>query len=345
MTRSRWLITAVLALLITNLVAHWWKNRGLITIDCEDWPATKVVKEIERQGGITVKSNLTDETKIRMHVNRVPVAQALETLATVAEARWRLAYFFAGGMADIQSALNGMLSGNRPEGWKTDYMPLMGFSEGEPLGDPRTDPWNVKPVEKSDFQTYAHQAALSVSASMTYPEAWNPGVNKALSSGPIGNLAPQLAKAAGGKVLEVFLVQKPSAQPQGQDGDSSNANRQSADRRGGGNNSSGGEADRERLQRDMAARTQAEIDKLPPEKRAAAQEQFDERRKFFESMRDLTPMQRMEKVMEFLSNDANLNRIEARMNDHMGRMTPDQRVQMAQKYIQSKEEARSKTDK
>jgi hypothetical protein len=297
-----------------------------------------VVHEIERQGGVTVKSNITDDTKIRMHVDRVPVSEALETLTTVAEARWRLVYFFAGEMTDIQSALSGLLSGNRPEAWKTDYIPMFGITEANPLPDPRDDLWQVKPVEKNDFQTFAHQAALSVNAEMMYPEAWNPSVNKAPSSGPIRKSAPQLAKAAGGKVLEVFLVQKRPAQTQDQEGDDANGNQQFAWRRRGGN-SSGDDADRERRRQEMAQRAQAEIDKLPADKRAAAQQQLDERRKWFESMRDLTPEQRQAKREEFMSNDANQNRMDQRMNDRMARMTPDQRVQRAGRYIQRKEAA------
>jgi hypothetical protein len=275
-----------------------------------------------------------------MNVDRVPVSEALETLTTVAEARWRLAYVFAGNMTDIQVALAATLAGNHPENWKTDYFPAFGMTDGQTLGNPSDDPWQVKAPEKNDFQSYVHQAALSVSAAMMYPEAWNPAVNKAPSSGPIRNSAPQLAKAAGGKVLEVFLVQKRPAQ-QVAEGDDANADPQSGFRRGrrGGNNTPEDDAEREKRRQEMAQRAQAEIDKLPPEKRAAAQQQMDERRKFFESMRDLTPEQRRDKMADFMSNDANQNRMEQRGNDRQARMTPDQRVQRAQHYVERKQAA------
>ena len=346
MTRSRWLVAIILALLGINLTVHWWKNRGLITIHCEDWPATKVVHEIERQGGITVKSNLTDDIKIRMHVDRVPVSEAIETLTTVAEARWRLAYVFAGNMPEIEAALAATLAGNRPENWKTDYMPMQGI-DGETLPDPREDLWQVKPAEKNDFQSYAHQAALSVSASMMYPEAWNPSVSKAPSSAPIHKSASQLAKVAGGKVLEVFLIQKRPQQAQIADGEDASATPQFGARRGGnrGNGTPEDDAERERRRQEMAQRAQAEVDKLPPEKRVAAQQRLDERRKFFESMRDLTPEQRKAKMEEFMSNDANQNRMEQRANDRNARMTPDQRVQRAQHYIERKQAAMAQMGK
>jgi hypothetical protein len=217
------------------------------------------------------------------------------------------------------------------------------MNDGEQLADPRNDVWNVKPVEKNEFQAYAHQAAISVSASMMYPEAWNPAVNKTPSSGPIRKSAPQLANAAGGKVLEVFLIQKRPEQTQ--ESDDTGGNPQFTFRRRGGNNTPEDDAERERRRQDMAARAQAEIDKLPPDQRAAAQAQLDERRKFFESMRDLTPEQRQAKREEFMSNDANQNRMEQRMSDRLARMTPDQRVQRAQKYIERKQEAMTKVGK
>ena len=111
MTRTHWLLLTVFILAVTNGATHWWRGRGLITIHCEDWPAPKVAREIERQGGIVLKTNLTDEVKIRMHVDKVPVAEALETLGTVAEARWRLAYVFAPKLPDAHAALASFVAG------------------------------------------------------------------------------------------------------------------------------------------------------------------------------------------------------------------------------------------
>jgi hypothetical protein len=346
MTRTHWLLLTVFVLAVTNGTYHWWRGRGLVTIHCEDWPATKVAHEIERQGGITLKTNLTDAVKIRMQVDKVPVAEALETFATVAEARWRLAYIFAPQLPQAHGVLTSVVSGERPEGWKTLHIPTMlsPFEEGGVEPDPRADLWNVKPEEKPEFQAYASQAAKSVNAAILYPENWNPAVSKPPASAPIHKSAPALAKAAGGRVLEVFVVTKrerdPADGPRGEGPPGEDGSRFAGFGRRGPrdpNRPEPTEEERERMRAAFAQRQQAEIDKLPPDQRAAA----DERRKFFEGLRDLTPEERKAKLEEYFSNPANQERMEQRMSERDARMTPDQRVQKAGQYVQRKESARN----
>jgi hypothetical protein len=338
MNRIRWLVVAVLVLLTANFAIRWWKNRGLITIHCEDWPASKVVRELEKQGGITIRTNLTDETRIRMHLDKVPLTEAIETFAVVSEGRWRLTYVFAGGLGEIQNGINAMLANERPEGWKRLYFPMrrMGndFDPG-PAPDPRADLWKVKTPEKDDFQSYAEQAARSVSAAIVFPETWNPAVHKQPSAGPIGKVAPALAKASSGRVLEVFLVQKNERRDDQDDGDQGP--------RFGFRGDNADDAERDRRRQAFIERAQAEIDKLPPEKREAAQQRFEERRKFFEGMRDLPEAQRRAKMEEFFSSEQNQERMEARESERMARMTPDQRVDRSRRYVERKQAARSGT--
>jgi hypothetical protein len=338
MNRIRWFVVAVLVLLTANFATRWWKNRGLITIHCEDWPASKVVRELEKQGGITIKTNLTDETRIRMHLDKVPLTEAMETFAVVSEGRWRLTYVFAGGLGEIQNGINAMLANERPEGWKRLYFPMrrMGndFDAG-PAPDPRTDLWNVKTPEKDEFQSYAQQAARSVNAAIAFPETWNPSVHKQPSAGPIAKVAPALAKASGGRVLEVFLVQKNERRDDQDDGDQGP--------RFGFRGDNADEAERDRRREAFIERAQAEIDKLPPEQRQAAQQRFEERRKFFEGMRDLPEAQRRAKMEEFFSGEQNQERMEARESERMARMTPDQRVDRSRRYVERKQAARSGT--
>jgi hypothetical protein len=341
MHRSSRLLALIAVLLVANAGYHWWRGRGLITIHCEDWPAAKVIREIERQSGITLKSSVPADTKIRLHVDKAPVAEALETLATVAEARWRLAYVFAPSRSEIQTALAAFVAGEKPEQWKQTYFPMPPMSEednGLPP-DPRADPWLVEAVEKPEFQSFVEQASRKVSAVFYYPEAWNPPVSKAPAKGPITKSAPALAKAAGGQVREVFLLEKRGRDFAGGPPEDGERDRGRGPRFpfAGGNG-----ADRDRMRQAFTERAQAEIDKLPPEKRAAAQAQFDERRKFFESMRDLPPEQRREKMQEFMQRDDIQDRIEQRMSERIARMTPDQRVQRAQNYVNRKQAARNK---
>jgi hypothetical protein len=340
MNRTRVLLFCTVVLALGNFAYHWWRDRGLITIHSDNLPASKVVRDLEKQGGITVKTNVPPETPVRMHVEKVPVAEAIETLSTVLEGRWRLAYVFAGSLTEAQGAVASYAAGQRPENWKSLYYPMgpMGDeSDSGPPPDPRADPWNVKPADKPDFQTYAEQAARSVSAAMIFPVSWNPGVVKPPPSGPISKGAFALAKSAGGRVVEVFLLEKRERPPEGAPADQGDRERRLR--------FTGGEGeDAEKTRRAaFEERAQAEIEKLPPDKRAAAQAMFDERRKFFEGMRDLTPEQRRSKMEEFMSRDDIQDRMERRMSEQMARMTPDQRVERANRYIENKAKAREGT--
>ena len=96
-------------------------------------------------------------------------------------------------------------------------------------------------------------------------------------------------------------------------------------------------SDRERGDRgDMEARIQAEIDKLPSDERIAAQKEHDERKRFFEEMKDLTPEQRMAKFQDFMSQPENLDRMENSRNARDSRKSPQQRKSSAKKYLKRK---------
>lgn len=230
------------------------------------------------------------------------------------------------------------------------FLPMF-IPMGEESGaapDPRADPWAVKPADKPEFQAYAEQAARSVNAAFAFPESWNPAVKKPPGSGPISDTAPALAKAAGGRVLEVFIVEKrqrdlaDNARPEGEarppgDGGPQLGFGRRGPRPEGENRPEPTDEEREKMRAAFSQRMQAEIEKLPPDQRAAA----EERRKFFESLRDLPPEERRAKMEERMSDPAMQERMEQRMSEHMARMTPDQRVERAKGYVQHKENVRN----
>jgi len=72
------IVLLVLANIISYLVSGW----GLITVKVQDVPLRQVIKSIEWQGWVTIYTNLDPDTKISMWCDHVPLAEAMDTLAT-----------------------------------------------------------------------------------------------------------------------------------------------------------------------------------------------------------------------------------------------------------------------
>jgi hypothetical protein len=313
---------------------------GLITIHSKKDPISKIIRQIEKQGHVTLKSNVEPSTPINMWVTDVSVSDAMETLSAAAEAHWRLAYLVAGTKSSITGAISTITSGQKLEGWKTSYYPLNpmmapggGEEEAAPI-DPRKDPWNVKPVTEPTAQSYLEQAARSVAASFMFPEDWNPPVKSPPKSGPIAQSLPRLASAAKGKYEEVFLLQK---RPQ------RTARADRGDRDGGdgdGPRFGNDEEGRRRFNRDREAmdeRIQAEIDKEQSDaRRAAMQKEFDARKAFFASLRDMTDDQRRAMMQQMMNNPDNQNRMDNAQANRDAHSTPDQRMSRADGYLSNK---------
>lgn len=346
MKRQHWLIVAVLLLVVGNVLYHIWGNWGLITVHSTNKPLSEVIRSIEKQGHVTIRTNLDPTKPVHMDVDHVALAEALETLSVVTDSRWHLSYFVGPDKATVDGAVASFVAGQRPEGWKNFYVPLMQPVGEEPdvLPDPRTDSWAVKAVDQaqSTVQAYLQQASRNVSASFSAPESWNPAVKSAPSAGPIGKALPKLVTSAGGKYQEVFVLQGDQRRqarengdrqpPQGDDGP------RLAGNFGGGRPGGGrGGFDREA----MEERAQAEINKLTGEAKAQAQRELDERKKFFEEMRNLTPEQRQAKMEDWMSQPANQERMENAQNQRDSRQSPEQRISRAQGYLQRMQAARN----
>jgi len=276
-----------------------------------------------------------DLTKpVKMFVTEVSVAEAMETLATVTESRWRLTYILGPDKGALATALAGISTGQRPEGWKTFYVRfdpmMMGFDEPDVLPDPRTDTWAVKPATDSTLQAYLTQASLNVSASFMAPESWNPAVKSPPPAGAISKALPKLASEAKGKYEEVFLLQK-------------RQERQTADR---GNRERGDDGP-PRFDGNfggfdaMNERWQNEINKLPDDQKASAQKEKDTRTQMRAEMANLTPEQRAKRFQDLMNNPDVQNRMENAANQRDSRMSPDQRTANAQNYLNRMSAARS----
>ena len=339
MNRQRLFIIAAAVLLLGNVGYRIWAGWGLITVNVTDAPLSTVMRSIEKQGGVLIRTNLEADKKVTMHVKKVPLSYALEVLANVADARWELGYFLAPAKPQIDTFLTALAAGEKPEGWQRFHVPLPGGMIGgidEGTSDPRIDRWEVKPAPEGTLQAYLEQAAKNVSARLEAPKDWNPAVSSPPKSGQVQDVIPRLAKAAGGKVEEVFFLtgRRLDAAPPSADGPPDAVRRAVGMIAGGAGQD---EAAMEKMMRAMGDRMQAAIDQMPAEKRAKAQAEFDEGKKFFESMKDLTPDQRRAKMEEKMQEPATQEKFFSGMAKRDAMKTPQQRTERFRDYIQNKQ--------
>lgn len=349
MNRQKILISATILFVLSAIVYWVWSNWGLITVEVNDKPLSEVIRSIEKQGGIVLKTNMDATRPVSMHVHKVPLTDALETLAAVTDSRWRLGYFFGPDTATVRGALDTIVSGKRPEGWKRFDVPL--FSAPGSLGeqviplDPRRDVWAVNEPQDKTLQAFLQSAATGVSASFSCPEQFNPAVTKAPSSAVIRKSAPQLAKSAGAKVEEIFLLmgRPPGTETAGggRDDDFGPGGPGGPPRGRGGPGGGPPDSGRGAGPTQMRERVLAEIAKLPASEQPAAKAEFEEQQKFFTSMRELPEEDRRAKMEEFMSRPENQERMADRQAMGGERKTPAQRIAKYQSYLAKKQAAKA----
>ena len=335
MNRQRLLIPATILIVLVAVIYWICSGWGLITVDVNGKPLSEVIRSIEKQGGIVLKTNMDATKPVSMHVLKVPLTEALETLREITDSRWRLGYFFAADTATLKGAIDSIASGKRPEGWKNFEVPLFGrpgsLDDAAVPMDPRYDVWNVNEPAEKTLQGFMQAAATGVSASFTCPEQFNPPVGKAPSSGEIRKSAAKLAKIAGAKVEEVFLLMgRPAGVAE------SDRNRDEDDGGPGrGRSSFGGRGGPPNFDL-MRQRQVAEIAKLPKGEQAVAKAEFDEREQFFTALRDTPEADRRAKMEEYFNKPENQDKMADRKARGDERKTPEQRLQKYQSYVQRK---------
>lgn len=321
--RIRILLAIFAVLALANAARLTWSHWGLVTIDADDRPLSEILASIADQAGVTLRSDLDPATKVRMHVTRVPAAEALETLSAVTDSRWRLAYVFGQDRAAVQRVLEGFEKGQPPEGWKLAFVPLLdvpGAELPETPPDPRTDVWNVTEPVGATLREYLEQAARNVSAAFVYPTAWNPQIDGTPAPGEITHVASRLSRLAGGRYAEVFLLERAS---RGSLPETALAASQipDTDRRAAANRKA------------LEQRVRAEIAKLPAARQAAATKEVEERKALFASLEGLPPEERRSRLVDYFSRPDVQERLEERETQRDSRRTPEQRVERYKKYL------------
>jgi hypothetical protein len=341
LSRNQWILCFLL-LILTGEVTHYiWSHWGLVTVHAKGTPLSQVIRSIEKQGHVTIKTNMDLTKPVQMWVDSVTVAEAMETLAVNTEARWQLTYFLGPDKTTVSTALATFTSGQRNEGWRRIFigMPPVG-DEPDVLPDPRKDPWVVKEAKEPTLQSYLQEAAKNVAAAFYVPDSFNPPVKSAPRSGAISSSLPRLASAAKAKYEEVFVLQgfgdrtadrgdrRDRADRGGDDGEP----RFAGNFGGGDRGPRGGGFDRSAFEE----RIQNEINKLPSSEREAAQKEHDDRKKFFDAIKDLPQDQKMAAIQQMMSDPNVQDKMDNANNNREARRSPQARIQRAGGYLSRK---------
>ena len=113
------LCLGMLAILIAaNVAWRVYAGWGLITVHADDAQIGTVLRSIEKQAGVQLRTNLSPDKTVTMHVTKVPLLHALEVLAANTDTSWNVSYFTAADRASIDAALASFARDPEPEGWK-----------------------------------------------------------------------------------------------------------------------------------------------------------------------------------------------------------------------------------
>jgi hypothetical protein len=135
----------------------------------------------------------------------------------------------------------------------------------------------------------------------------------------VQKVAPKLAKLAHGQEQEVILLMK------------SRRGQVAAEDR----------PDREFDREAMEQRIQAELEKMSPEQRAAAQAKLDERQRFFASLAGLSDGDRRARMEDYAQQPNVQEQNDQQQMGRDSRMSPEQRLARAQNYAQRRQDVRS----
>ena len=334
MPQNRLLLPALLGLLVLlwgawQLYAGW----GLVTLDVRDAPLSKVLASISRQGGIEIASNMDPSTPVTLKVKRVPPVEALDIVAVRTDSSWRLAYLGAPNEADIKAVLANFRAGAEATDWTSHG--AGGFGMVEPQSgaalDLRAVRWN--PSGSGDLSSLLEEASQKTGVLLAAPANWKPAAD-APKPGPIADAAPQLFRNAGGACREVFLLRaRPSRDDDGFGGGGRGGpwiGGTSGDSERGGGWRSMGSPER------TAERVEAQIALLPKGEQQRARDDYKMMRDFWQSVRDLPEDQRRAKAQEFFNRPEVAERMDERRMSREAKMTPKQRVERAQRYLERK---------
>lgn len=323
--------------LVLAAVWYFWPD-GLITLDFNNAPVSKVIASVERQGHVRIGTNVPPETPVTIHMKKVTLMDALETLSVRVEGEVRVVFAGASTKAQAAAALAELASGKRSDQWAIAWFPSMGMLAGDTPPDPRFLAVKPEGGEKNDLQSALQQVAMKSGVMTAVPTDWNPAARMPSKTAPAASIVKQLISSTGGQVQESFLIIARGGRDRAQGGPPDGGDR--------GGPPGGQRFGREGMNPEwMAQRAEAAIAQLPPEERQAAKADFDSMKKTFDEIRALPDDQRRAKMEEVMNRPDVQEKMAARQDARDSRQSPMQREQRMKSYLARKQQMKANPPK
>jgi hypothetical protein len=335
----------IVVLVVANIVLHLIWNWGLITVKVTNEPIGKVIASIQRQGWVTIYSNIDPQTKVSMYVDHVPLAEAMATLAVNADAQWHLGFFVAPNSSQVKAEIRTFTDGadENDDSTKVYSFPTpldMIADESTPEADPRgqiwpglkiPDPPPAPPAsadanaDASDppapeappttVQGYLRAFAREADIWIMAPASWDSAVASAPpASSSISKAVRHFVSEAHGSVTQAIILR---GRPQRVAG---------APRQRGGRGAG--------MDLSMMDRMDNAINGLPPAARPALREQLKQEVNFQKEMTAAAPEERRKMWRQHM--------LGHRMADGGWRRSPEKRAQMYARLVGNRMAAQGK---
>jgi len=315
-----------LAMCIVFVVWLLWPD-GLITVDFKDAPFGRVLAEVQRQGRVPLASNVPPETPVTLQLVKVPLMEALETLATRVEGDVRAYCLMAPSKTQLAAGIAEIKGGKPSADWKMSWYPGgpgAFFAETPP--DPRLLRVRFEPMPDNSLQAGLGQVAQKTGILMASPTTWNPAIGAKLSEATANKLLGSMAAAVKGQSDQGFLIYvRERREDRGQEAE-------------GGEGPGWRRATRSEDVNPawIASRAEAAIEQLPPAQRTAAKAEMESMQSMMKEIRELPEDQRRAKMAEIMRSPAMQERMEAMASARDARRTPEQRAKRYKRYVERK---------
>lgn len=275
--RLVWLrVVAALAIIavIALLLATFFGPRT-ITINARGWPLRAVVQAFEKQGRISVLTNVAADKPVTIYLQKVPVPVALQKLATAIGAEFRIGYILAPGRRQLSETAADWEVGAFQGAWYQLRSPIV----GAPREHPENAAWKVEPEPTATLDAYLRQG--SVSTGLCFLLNGNPD-SKIATPPKSGTMDKTVRRLAGASGLEC-------------EGHAMLIDLQRSDR------GLGEEAPRPGEERtaeswpepaEIVKFLKNRIGEMPPDRRAEANEKIGEMEKLLDALKDHSPEER-----------------------------------------------------